>query len=201
MRKPSPDTNRLSQSNCAAASNADHRVRFLFLCIGQRFVGDVCRCVHGCFGEDTSNFAIEKASELLSLLDLLWGREKEWCGELLTCDFVRELGERALTEDDARRRGVVFEGVHDDDECCAVSGDCNSCVAIERVGPFLAFLMVEEGQSRVGGGIGMIVGLGADPRTKRPARTHVVGPVRHLSITAFSNETFQAMEVCPLHKK
>jgi hypothetical protein len=76
--------------------------------------------MHCSFSEDPGDFAIKKDLKMLSLPDLLRGREEEGRGEVLAGYFCRELREGAGTKDDASGRCVIDEFFH----CCFVRQIC-----------------------------------------------------------------------------
>lgn len=71
MRQARPDTDGLAQADGAAAADRDDAVGVRFLCVRQRFVRDVRRRVHRCFGEETGDMAAKDALEGFGLRDLL----------------------------------------------------------------------------------------------------------------------------------
>lgn len=71
MRKARPDTDSLAQADCTAPSDRDDRVGFLGSGVFESFVGDVGGRVHGGFGEDAGDFAIEDRFQGVGLVDLL----------------------------------------------------------------------------------------------------------------------------------
>lgn len=70
--------------------------------------------MHGCFGEETCEFAIEDGFELLCVRDLLWGGEKEGSFQVKADHFGLEFGEGAATKDDSGRSCVVLKCFHCD---------------------------------------------------------------------------------------
>jgi len=120
VRQARSNADGFTQSNRTAAADRHHAVGVCLLCVGEGFVGNVGRCVHCCFSEDTCDAAIEDGFELLHSLDLLRRTEEQWGREVQARDFGGEFLYTSATENDAAGVGVVFERLH-----CAVSGDKN----------------------------------------------------------------------------